>query len=125
MRFYRKPKWPMLGPLVVLLGLGLWTVHGQLHDRLWVEATVNGKSVKLAFDTGATDQFLLPKAAERLGLAFTSAPRDVHLDIGESPTGRTEECELRVGDNTFKTAFGVVETPKMLAVDLDGVLGWR
>ena len=90
-----------------------------------MRATINGKPVQFAFDTGASHSLLLPKAAERLGLAVTNAPKDVHLDPGEVPMGRTEECDVAFGGETVRASFGVVEVPSGLAWDVDGVLGWN
>jgi hypothetical protein len=92
--------------------------------RLWVEATINGKAAHLIFDTGAGDMVLFTKGAKRLRLSFTNAPADVQLAPGEVPIGRTEECELQVGATKVRTSFGVLEVPKMLPFDCDGVLGW-
>ena len=107
------------GWLAALLGVA------QAEDRLWVKAEINGKPVRLAFDTGASDSLLFPKTAEKLGLSFTSPPKNIQLDVGESPMGKTEECELSLGGMKIKTAFGVIEVPTMLAWDVDGVLGWK
>src|SRR5262249_34690443 len=84
-----------------------------------------GKSARLAFDTGASDSLLFPKTAERLGLAYTNPPKDIQLEVGESPMGRTEECHLLLGEDEILTSFGVIEVPTMLAWDVDGVLGWK
>src|SRR5436190_188864 len=103
-----------------LISLFLACVHAE--ERLWVKASINGQPVRLAFDTGASDSLLFPKTAEKLGLSFTNPPPNVRLEVGESPVGRTEECELTLGANKIKTAFGVIEVPIVLAWDVDGVL---
>src|SRR5207249_3106611 len=92
---------------------------------LFIRTSINGKAARLAFDTGASDSLLFPKTAERLGLAYTNPPRNLHLSVGESPMGRTEECELALDQDKIKTSFGVIEVPTMLAWDVDGVLGWK
>lgn len=116
-----QPLPPFLG--FALLSLILSGVAGA-DERLWVEATINGKDAHLAFDTGASHLLLFPKGAARLGLSFTNAPKGVHLSLGEVPMGRTEECELQVGGSILRTSFGVVEVPEMLPIGFDGVLGW-
>src|SRR5207249_11438670 len=75
------------------------TLAGRGDERLLVKATINGREARLAFDTGASHSVLFPKTAERLGLTFTNAPKDVRLKAGESPMGRTEECDLVLGEN--------------------------
>lgn len=110
---------------VAVVAYCVCTLPCRGDERLWVKATINGKSVRLAFDTGASHSLLFPKAVERLGLTFTNAPRDVKLEPGESPMGRTEECELALGETKFKAFFGVIEVPAMLAWDIDGVLAWK
>ena len=44
------------------------------EDRLWVDATINGKPVKLVLDTGAEKSVLFRPMAERLGLRVTNWP---------------------------------------------------
>jgi hypothetical protein len=112
--------------LAVWLSLGI----GQADERLWLKATINGKSVSLFFDSGASYLILFPKGAARLGLSFTNAPKDIHLNPGELAYGRTEECTLQFdGGNRCRSSFRVLEIPKMLirglAGDADGIVGWQ
>jgi hypothetical protein len=109
---------------LALLSLLLGGV-GQAEERLWLEATINGKPAHLAFDTGTTGLILFPRAVARLGLAFTNAPEDFELAPGEAPKGRTEECDLKIGATSVRTSFGYFEIPKMLDRVTDGVVGWR
>ncbi len=64
------------------------------EDRLWVPAKVNGKPVKLAFDTGAEATILFRETAERLGLRVTNAPSAMNPSPGRLTLGRTETCDL-------------------------------
>src|SRR5439155_5288504 len=109
MRADRSGWWPLCRRLTVVgIVSCIWTIPcGGDEERLWVRATINGKPVQFAFDTGASHSLLLPKAAERLGLAVTNAPKDVHLDPGEVPMGRTEECDVAFGGETVRASFGV------------------
>jgi hypothetical protein len=112
--------------LEIRQGLCTWTVFGQIDKRLWVKASINGKPIALAVDTGATDLFPLPKAAERLGLVVTNAARDVPSATGVVRVGATEECEVAIADgNPVKVALTVIEDPATdIFRDIDGVLGW-
>lgn len=109
---------------VILVPL-LFEVTAQGEERLWMEAMINGKSARLAFDTGASHLILFPKGAARLGLTFTNAPKDARVDPGQVPMGMTEECDLQIADTLVRTRFRVVEVPTMLPMATDGVLGWN
>jgi hypothetical protein len=50
--------------------LWLWASHAD--ERLWVPAKINGRSVPLGFDTGASDVLLWRAGAQRLNLKFTA-----------------------------------------------------
>jgi hypothetical protein len=118
---------PLLRLLVVVLAFCFWGGGAQAEDRLWVEATINGKPVHLAFDTGASALVLFPQVAARLGLSYTNAPKDARVNPGEVPAGITEECDLQLSCNpgrTLRTSFRVMEVPGMLSKEVDGVLGW-
>jgi hypothetical protein len=118
---------PLLRLLVVVLAFCFWGGGAQAEDRLWVEATINGKPVHLAFDTGASALILFSQVAARLGLSYTNAPKDARVNPGEVPAGITEECDLQLSCNpgrTLRTSFRVMEVPGMLSKEVDGVLGW-
>jgi hypothetical protein len=103
----------------------------QNEKRIGLRATINGKPARFIFDTGASDLILFPEGAARLGLSFTTAPKNVHLNPGELSYGRTEECNLQlvVGDDICRTRFRVLEMPQMLArvfsCGADGIVGWQ
>src|ERR1043165_3515253 len=79
-----------------ILALCFCIIECPAEERLWIEAMINGKPVRLVLDTGSSRSALLPKAAMRLGLAFTNAPLDVGKDDGKITAVRTEQCEVRV-----------------------------
>jgi hypothetical protein len=118
---------PMLGRVLLLMAFAILLPCGRAHadDRLLVAGSINGKPVRLAFDTGASELMLTSKAATRLGLAFTNGPNDSAPGPGRINLGTTEPCVLCVGTNTIKTAFGVFEIPNALPVDFDGLIGWK
>jgi hypothetical protein len=92
-----------------------------------VEATINGKPVHLAFDTGTEPLVLFPQAVARLGLSYTNAPKDARVNPGEVPMGITEECDLQLSNGpgrTVRTSFRVTEFPGILGLEVDGVVGW-
>jgi hypothetical protein len=92
-----------------------------------MDTEINGKPVRLFFDSGASKLILFPTAAQRLGLKVTPPPPplDVVLAPGEVAGGTTEECTLRVGQTTVRVQFSVMETPSFLPWDEDGVVGWQ
>jgi hypothetical protein len=127
MRFDRSFCGPLLRFLIVVLASCVSGNGAQAENRLWVEATINGKPVHLAFDTGASALVLFPKAVARLGLSYTNAPKDAPVNPGEAPAGITEECDVQLSSDpgrTVRTSFRVGEIPGILATDVDGLVGW-
>src|SRR5512140_1018148 len=94
-------------------------------DRILLDASVNGKPVRLVFDTGASHLILFRKGAERLGLKVTPPPKDVQVAPGEVSVGRTEECEFVLGATRARTEFRVFEPPSFLHMGVDGAIGWQ
>ena len=104
----------------------LWALSAQATDeRILLDATINGKPVRLVFDTGASDLVLFRKGAERLGLKVAEPPRDVQVAPGEVAVGKTEECEFALGATRARTSFKVFEPPSFLHMDVDGAIGWQ
>ena len=102
----------------------------DIPNRIWVDATINGKQAKLVFDTGADGLYLFQPAAERLKLrvvkpqgGVTALPGTVHF------FGIAEECKLVLSDSTGKNSAGkvqfrVIEKSQFADEEMDGVLGW-
>jgi hypothetical protein len=65
----------------------------QAEERLWLDAEVNGKTARLAFDTGCTEMVLFSRGAPRLGVSFTNSPSDARFRPGEVLTGKTETSD--------------------------------
>lgn len=97
----------------------------QNDGRISVEARINGQPAHLTIDTGVADLVLFPKAVARLGLSFTNAPKDAHVDPGQVPLGTTEDCDVRFAGTSHRTSFRVVEIPMAVDTDIDGVVGWQ
>lgn len=116
------------------LGLASWfacviclcTLAAQAGDeRILLDAIINGKPARLVFDTGASDLILFKQGAERLGLQVTEPPRDVSVAPGEVAVGRTEPCDLVLGNTRTRTAFRVFDPPSFLKLGVDGAVGWQ
>ena len=114
-----------LAIFVAVMAVLMARQSGRGEDRLWLAATVNGKPVRLAFDTGTGPLVLFSKAAARLGLAVTNPPNDLTSVPGKVAMGLTELCEVRIGSNVARTSFRVVEIPRALPVGADGLVGWE
>lgn len=103
----------------------LWFATSQAEKRIWLEAQINQKPVRLIFDTGASKLILFPQTAQRLGLKVIPPPPDAVLGPGDVVGGKTEECSFTLQRTTIKTRFAVIETPAYLHwTDEDGVVGW-
>lgn len=103
----------------------LWILASQAEERIWLEAEINHKSVRLFFDTGASRLILFPQAIQRLGLEVTPPPPDAVPGPGEVVGGTTEECNFTLQRTTTKARFSVIEPPPYLhSTDEDGVVGW-
>jgi hypothetical protein len=94
------------------------------EERLWVDATINGKPVKLVLDTGAEKSVLFRPMAERLGLRVTNWPAGKKVDPGKVPYGQAEPCVLAFLGLTNQASFAVIDVPSVLRSEVQGVLGW-
>ncbi len=104
--------------------LPVWMLPAHADERLWMQSEINGKPVRLCFDSGASDLVLLDATARRLGLTVTWPPTNVVLQTGQVLAGTTEECLFRLQDNKLKTRFRVFKAPAYLGGEFDGVVGW-
>ncbi len=110
---------------ILIFGVFLgWMLAARADERLWMQAEINGKPVRLCFDSGASDLILLDACARRLGLTVSWPPTNVVLQPGQVLAGTTEECLFRLQDNKLKTRFRVFKAPAYLGAEFDGVLGW-
>ena len=115
------------GAAAAILTFGLLSASSltaRADERLWMQAAINGKPVRLCFDSGASDLVLLREATRRLGLKVTYPPTGSVLKPGEVSAGTTEECLLKLQNSSVKTRFRVIDVPDYLNPQFDGVLGW-
>jgi hypothetical protein len=111
---------------LVVWTLGLWIGAVQaVEERILLDATINGKAVRLVFDTGASDLILFPQSAERLGLEVTQPPAGFRPPTGVVAMGRTEECDFVLGTTRTRIAFRVFAPPSFFKLEMDGAVGWR
>src|ERR1039457_53011 len=109
--------------LVIILSYNCFTAAGADVDRIWVNAKINGKSVRLFWDTGASSPVVLySTAAQRLGLKVTPPDSNNHPGPGKVPYGKTEECELDFSGTVFRTPLYVDMDTRNWPED--GILGW-
>ena len=111
-----------------ILALVLWCLQttASLADdeRIWLDGKINGKPVRLVFDTGASHSALLPKTAERLGLKVN--PLTSRVRTADGITGISEDCDLTVWNRSARVKFYTFEIPAFLGkVAGDGVYSWE
>jgi hypothetical protein len=112
-------------PAIILGVMCLCLAAGQAEERIWLEAQINGKPVRLVFDTGADKLVLFPTAAKRLGLKVTGPPPGTAPELGGVIGGVTEDCTLSFHSTAVRVYFNVVDTPAYVRwEEEDGVLGW-
>ncbi|MDB6066332.1 MAG: hypothetical protein JWR26_2540 [Pedosphaera sp.] len=116
--------------------LGLWLLTGLLcgigvgrgEERIWLQSEINGKTVRLAFDTGANYSILTESAAERLGLKVHMPSDGMKMGAPDIiAIGISEKCSLLLGTNLAQDVFAVLRFPKEVAKleDFDGLVGWQ
>lgn len=108
------------------LTIASWALVGISHadERLWLDATINGKPAHFIFDTGTGPLVLSSRAAARLGLSYTNAPKDARPDPGKMMLGVSEICDLQIGDKAVRTYFSIIDIPEVVPSDCDRFVGW-
>ena len=111
--------------LAAVVSLVLFASPGAgATERIIVPAQINGQPVRLALDTGASDNILFRRAAERLGLkVMDDLPIDIATPAGVK-AGLSEFCRVTVGGRTSRANFIVIDLPDYLEPALDGLIGW-
>lgn len=107
---------------LILSGWRFGPTWSRAEDRIWLEATINRKPVRLCFDSGSEACALSPDGARKLNLKFLSS-RTNGLPRGFLP-GETEECSLTLQGTEFNTSFLVLDVPPYAGADFDGLIGW-
>jgi len=110
--------------LIILLVL-CFPAISKAEERLAIDAKVNGKPVRLVFDTGAERTIIFRHVAKRLNLSVTNVPQGTQVKPGRVLTGISEECRIAMLNSTITGRFGVVDVPSFLTRDVDGVLSWK
>lgn len=109
---------------IFAIGAGLFSpTLGIADERIWLKgAMIDGKSVKLCFDSGSNINAISPQAVKRLGLKVNVVPtNDFSPGI---VAGVTDHCTLTLNGIQAQTAFTVVNFPDYLNNDSDGLIGW-
>jgi len=94
------------------------------EERIWLDGKINGKSVRLVFDTGSSHSILFSRTADRLGLKVNPPSSDITLADDNIRHGETELCDLNVWSFSGKTTFQTLEIPTPAGVLEDGLFGW-
>lgn len=93
-------------------------------ERIIVPVHINGQPVRLALDTGASDNILFRRAADRLGLkVIDDLPVDIATPAGVK-AGLSEICRVTIGGRISRADFVVIDLPDYLEPGLDGLAGW-
>ncbi len=99
-----------------------------LNNHIYVDGAIDGKPVRLLFDTGGLN-LLTPQAAKRLGLksAGRMAARGVgesQVDVGFARAGRLELGTLRMDAPLFYV-MDLGDLPQVEGFPFDGLVGYE
>ena len=94
-------------------------------DRIWFNATVNAKPVKMVFDTGSEVMVVTRPAAKRLGLKIFELPSDAVASASKGIYPWTDECDFKWEDTERHLSFVVLDVPKGLNFEADGIFSWH
>lgn len=110
-------------PIILACAYAITTC--AVEERIFIDAKINGKPVRFAFDTGAGASFVLySTTAQKLGLRVTPPRADAPISPGQTRCGWTDSQKLDLGSISTETCFGVVEVPAYLNWTEDGLIGW-
>jgi hypothetical protein len=106
--------------LLILSCCIAWTLQGA-EDRIWVDVTINGQPVHMAFDTGSSISMLLQKTIDRLHLKLPNAKPEKNTTPGMFNSPAAEPCNFEflgypnVAPNVRADGkshpLGVIDTP--------------
>jgi hypothetical protein len=118
--------WLRLTCLVIVscVGTACFSCHGLPTERLLLDAKINGKKVRLCFDSGTESFVLWRESAKRLDLKFTEAGTN-RVATGLVSAGITEVCSLSLLGKEANARFNVLAAPAGGALPFDGLVGWR
>jgi hypothetical protein len=107
----------------IILSCFCFITADAADERIFIDAKINGKPVRFAFDTGFELPYgLFSSDAEKLGLKIT--PSDYKPSLGKIAIGTTELCDLDFGITNFRAALGVIEIPTYVRKSMVGWIGW-
>jgi hypothetical protein len=123
----RTPRSKSLDTILAIGLLCIWTSGiSAAEERIWLDAKINGKPLRLVFDTGTSHSILLPETADRLGLKFKPPTSRARIADEDVLTGKTEECDFTVWNFRSRMTFQTLEFPAYLGkVDMEGFYGWK
>lgn len=112
--------------MILIVGaLSLTATLSLADERILLKAKINGKPVRLCFDSGSNVGALCPQTVQKLGLKFIPTPTNA-LWQGFL-AGNTEVCTLTIDGTEGKTSFLVLDLPayisQNLISDFDGLIG--
>ncbi|MEI9865574.1 MAG: aspartyl protease family protein [Limisphaerales bacterium] len=110
---------------IIILTCFCFRTVQAIDERIFIDAKINNKPVRFAFDTGTGASFVLfSTSAKKLGLKFTPPASDYQPKNGKMTVGWTELCNLEIAYTNFATRIAVFEKPDYLKEKVDGMLGW-
>jgi hypothetical protein len=91
---------------------------GFADDRIWMKSVkVNGRPVRMLFDSNADGITLTSDAVKRLGLKVVGPPTNGLL-------GYTAVYPVDLEGSRFQTYFAILNLPEYAESDFDAILGW-
>ena len=92
------------------------TLASANDDRIWLKNTeIDGKPVRMFFDSGSSGLCLTSQAVKRLGLKIVVP--------STNSFGETADYSADFDGQLFRSKFDVIDIP-LLIPDFDGVMGW-
>jgi len=108
---------------LAIAGFGFIPTSLIAQERIWVPAAIEGKPVRLIFDTAASRSVLYRRTVERLGLKSID-PNSTNRANPQITYNLLEPFNFSLWGNSFRTRFYEVNFPNSLSPDGDGLLGW-
>jgi hypothetical protein len=111
---------PNFGVIFLLLACTV-VASCRADERIWLDARINQKPVRLFFDTGAENLFLFRSAADRLGLRL---PPEKSSMGWERYWAKDKHSVELLGVNR-KIRIAIIELPSYISTtERDGFAGW-
>lgn len=108
--------------MVILAALAGQPKAAVAQERIWLDARINHKRVKLIFDSGAGPSALLLETVQRLGLK--TLPYTNSYLPATITSAMTEELPVTIENGEAHITFAVLTLPRYLAPGFDGLIGW-